>query len=507
MNNLNEGKIVHKINNVEFCISKGKYFLISINSIDNTYYQYKNYILNLIKNRCGLDKDLLYAIFKSEIKINTVKDVLESIIKSNKLLLLQYDTDNDIKISTSCTDGNTLEIDAKVIDLIQTGFTDIYDMYVDISLKSKDYTSTLYSYIDNGFSSDPLLIDNNGIPLLSLTYNNSMIINEEILDAKERSCLLKNIYDEYRKFNLTVDQASRKWFRTNVMNEPVEVGIELVSKVSHNGIELSFPYDKSLYKIGQVNIDGSFTVDGHMTGQYQVHSHPSICYSKYNCSTGWPSSMDYMAVFNTNTILHMVESMEGTYTIQITPEARGHYLSLPPHRQIKFKELLNNQTKEYEKYRHKYFPILQIYSSHSNFYKELDRNNIKYSEDFKKNFNEFVTEVNKMGHLDLNKFNKSKRTNELYNFLLRNDIIGSKSNGIYGNMHYINVYINKINNYIIDDVKVLRVDYFKPEQFISINDVECIGQVCGLTSSMISHEDIDDINRFPHTLPILQKCK
>ncbi len=62
------------------------------------------------------------------------------------------------------------------------------------------------------------------------------------------------------------------------------------------------------------------------TPQYYVswHSHPDICYVKYNCYIGWPSSVDMKSIYHeylSGGLLHFVFTAEGLYAIKLSKEA------------------------------------------------------------------------------------------------------------------------------------------------------------------------------------------
>ena len=62
------------------------------------------------------------------------------------------------------------------------------------------------------------------------------------------------------------------------------------------------------------------------TPQYYVswHSHPDICYVKYNCYIGWPSSADMKNIYQeylSGSLLHFVFTAEGLYAIKLSKEA------------------------------------------------------------------------------------------------------------------------------------------------------------------------------------------
>lgn len=64
------------------------------------------------------------------------------------------------------------------------------------------------------------------------------------------------------------------------------------------------------------------------TSLFNFHTHPEHCYIKYGCVLGWPSNGDMRAVTymrDGGNIIHFVVSVEGVYSIQVTPDF-GAYL-------------------------------------------------------------------------------------------------------------------------------------------------------------------------------------
>lgn len=59
------------------------------------------------------------------------------------------------------------------------------------------------------------------------------------------------------------------------------------------------------------------------TGNFNFHTHPYHCYTKYNCTLGWPSGQDMAGIpwhRDRGNIIHFVITIEGIYSIQFTPE-------------------------------------------------------------------------------------------------------------------------------------------------------------------------------------------
>jgi len=59
------------------------------------------------------------------------------------------------------------------------------------------------------------------------------------------------------------------------------------------------------------------------TGNFNFHTHPHHCYTKYNCTLGWPSDQDVASIpwhRDMGNIMHFVITVEGIYSIQFTPE-------------------------------------------------------------------------------------------------------------------------------------------------------------------------------------------
>ena len=53
------------------------------------------------------------------------------------------------------------------------------------------------------------------------------------------------------------------------------------------------------------------------------HTHPKICYTKYECYIGWPSGTDMSNIiykYTEGSVAHLVFTIEGIYLIQLTSE-------------------------------------------------------------------------------------------------------------------------------------------------------------------------------------------
>lgn len=77
------------------------------------------------------------------------------------------------------------------------------------------------------------------------------------------------------------------------------------------------------------------------TGNFNFHTHPYHCYTKYNCTLGWPSDQDMASIpwhRDMGNIIHFVVTIEGIYSIQFTPEF-GLYID-----SMKKKDYINYDT-------------------------------------------------------------------------------------------------------------------------------------------------------------------
>ena len=396
-------------------------------------------------------------------------------------------------------------------------------------------------YINEGFTYNPILDDR---IYLSLTYN----LNQTEKDRKDayiKSCLLYKIYNTYRKYKLTVDQEQRTKFRKRVLNLDHEIGVELEKEVNPDGVVLKFPPKNSLkYKTGRRDPINGFIVSGHMTGNYQIHSHPYICYNVLDCYIGWPSGLDYRAVLDEkDTILHIVESIEGSYTIHITPEARSHFKSLEAIQNqekimyVKYK--LIEHLKQYQNKRHMSFPIYQIHAElniyitdrlfyndviteeelydHIKSYVEMDNDLI--------NLNKYkqirLSELLKQMYIDMYKisnpncqyrykhfvhkrslqFHKNERiVSEIYKKLKEWGLLGPESNYTKNSRAE---YVRNINQIRVDSdgnvsdkgVTIFNLAFFTPEEQISIDSIDCIGDICTMTQQELKYPSSNDVNR------------
>jgi hypothetical protein len=86
--------------------------------------------------------------------------------------------------------------------------------------------------------------------------------------------------------------------------------------------------------------------------RYNFHTHPKHCYINNNVKNGWPSSSDYAAFvkLDVNTILHVVVTLEGIYTISFRPEWVGKNKKIDTKYVLDHYEIDNNKKISYKTY-------------------------------------------------------------------------------------------------------------------------------------------------------------
>ena len=89
-----------------------------------------------------------------------------------------------------------------------------------------------------------------------------------------------------------------------------------------------------------------------VVSRYNFHTHPKHCYINNNVTNGWPSSSDYAAFvkLDVNTILHIVVTIEGIYTISFTQEWVGKNKKIDTEYVLDRYEIDNNKKISYKTY-------------------------------------------------------------------------------------------------------------------------------------------------------------
>jgi len=87
-------------------------------------------------------------------------------------------------------------------------------------------------------------------------------------------------------------------------------------------------------------------------GRYNFHTHPKHCYVINNVKNGWPSSSDYVAFIELagKTILHIVVTLEGIYTISFAPNWVGKNKKIDTKYVLDRYSIDNNKKITYKKY-------------------------------------------------------------------------------------------------------------------------------------------------------------
>lgn len=162
---------------------------------------------------------------------------------------------------------------------------------------------------------------------LSLTYTSKLDWWE--LPNSKREVLMKSTFDRVRDIVLAYQQANMKLCETTIfMEKSLTDNLKTLLEQEHE-VAGAFYIDSYYQNIALLKVDELSLIKGEKDnvdipfGRIVFHSHPYICYSLSKCPIQWPSAMDLGAVmFNRNLdiIINFVITLEGIYTVEVTPE-------------------------------------------------------------------------------------------------------------------------------------------------------------------------------------------
>lgn len=161
-------------------------------------------------------------------------------------------------------------------------------------------------------------------------------------------CLLKvpgNIISDFSKVMNDIDHiAYQQQSRSNTCNITAQFSsqtVEYLRKIpTQNGTEIAGAMqiignnrigNKVVYMI-EVNhnsiVKGENELVDVLNDKYNFHTHPQDAYIRNGVNHAWPSDHDYLgflkAVFYSNSVFHVVVTIEGVYIISIAPEYAGN---------------------------------------------------------------------------------------------------------------------------------------------------------------------------------------
>ena len=193
--------------------------------------------------------------------------------------------------------------------------------------------STLDSFIENNFVHPHLtqkLSSGDIIPLsICLTYDREskltpVDVKNSIIDIMskkvQKTCSIQvSIGEKAKKYmKKTCKKGSNKEFSGELE----------IHKIHNSG------NSDVIYEIGVIESSIQEGTDENVdvvASRYNFHSHPEEAYVRHSVHKAWPSGTDYIgfAKLSSDTLLHIVSTLEGMYILTLTPEWQGkaHKLS------------------------------------------------------------------------------------------------------------------------------------------------------------------------------------
>lgn len=173
---------------------------------------------------------------------------------------------------------------------------------------------------DETYASEPIKYD---VIALLLDKTDPMVREDELEQVLE----LKFKYDSGMKrclFKVVLPQKVTDVLKS-YLNKPTEVGGNFVIRAYVLEKTDTGDYEPVAYLGFPTNTltGGDTEAVQSPTGNFNFHTHPYHCYTKYNCTLGWPSDQDMASIpwhRDMGNIMHFVITVEGIYSIQFTPE-------------------------------------------------------------------------------------------------------------------------------------------------------------------------------------------
>lgn len=223
-------------------------------------------------------------------------------------------------------------------------------VWLGIDFENPSYDILLKYYAKKGFSDPtstyftPSGLDI-GFPVLGMTYTKGAIIEWEKTYKKGK------MLEEMCITRVFIGKETIKNFY-KMLSEEGEVGGRLkVVQKRKNMVEMNIDPDISRGETS-VFINPDLVV---------FHSHPEMCYKKFNCFLGWPSGADM--AYSLNSYAHIVITIEGLYVIKLSWEATKLIAEMSQETFIELKEIIRKEFTITESLRQKNIPSLELYST------------------------------------------------------------------------------------------------------------------------------------------------
>lgn len=222
----------------------------------------------------------------------------------------------------------------RIIYGIVNTFADAINMwvYINIHIDAEKFTDVSDYLVHNMFSEADIVertvLSNRTIPIAAMRF----VLDKENLDDYDPKYLeyvigLREMY---------VAKLGTCRFKVVIPRHVLEkIKTYLLRDVEYGGIFVIRSY--TLEKVGNTYIpvatlgyplssetSGEFEGVDTPPSKFNFHTHPYHCYVKYGCAVGWPSDTDisnipYARHTRGKNIGHFVISVEGVYSIQVTP--------------------------------------------------------------------------------------------------------------------------------------------------------------------------------------------
>ena len=211
------------------------------------------------------------------------------------------------------------------------------EIWVGVRFDNPNFYNTINFYIKNGFT-NPRLSNRTGYRVTTGFYHISLQYSPDpaftkVEDPYITVKILEKIYTESCPYLLMLDILTvRRIYRDFVNHPNVNTEYSGVLRTERRGrytalVLDSIPSQGSAYDPEKPDAFVAPIQDS----PFVFHTHPPICYRSNNCVLGWPSGMDMVYTLSQENILvHFVFTIEGIYTIQVTPTFKYMYSKLSP---------------------------------------------------------------------------------------------------------------------------------------------------------------------------------
>lgn len=251
--------------------------------------------------------------------------------------LIPSDSTIEIFVGT-CMSGFSANM---CLHVITNTYADYDFVSVYINPEVRDFTEIVEYLVDNNFG-DPVRVNNSRLTSTAVRQSISLTLDKDKMEstASDHDILQEALVLRGPYMHTSMTCMYKVFVPLAALNETREY---LGKSTEYAGLFVIKSYTLEKTKDGSyipvaelayaldTETAGEFEVVSPPMGMFNFHTHPYQCYVKYGCTVGWPSDADLSAVTyfrdisgGTN-MMHFVITMEGVYSMQLTPEF-GRYL-------------------------------------------------------------------------------------------------------------------------------------------------------------------------------------